>query len=276
MVRQKDDRVVIVIDKLRYHPLSTILLVVWVVVVGATIGLLERAVIVSRQSVSIPWQYQTDGLPSLLVTLVAQAHGGITTMHLARLAVSGLFTSLGRPHSWMELFWLATGKWSGPVGMLETVWTVFRLRIRRISCVFVLFALIMASALALPLVLERAYPASAINVTVVERLAFTTPSDAGSRHVTAYSKLVTGNGGATRQSVIAAFNRTTYIPVGAPRENSSNDMFIAGDILGRDVTLVGVRIQGSCVDMEVDRDTLFDDGGLDEKVAQTCKENAGH
>jgi len=114
-------------------------------------------------------------------------------------------------------------------------------------------------------------------VAVAERLAFTTPSDAGSKHVTAYSQLVTGNGGwATRQSVIAAFNRTTYIPVGAPRGNSSNDMFIAGDILGRDVTLVGVRIQGSCVDMEVDRDTLFDDGGLDEKVAQTCKENAGH
>jgi len=144
MVRQDDGRVVIVIDKLRSHPLSTLLLVVWVVVVGATIGLLERAVIVSRQSVSIPWQYQTDGLLSLLVTLVAQAHGGITTMHLARLAVSGLFTSLGRPHSWMELFWLATGKWSGPVGMLETIWSVFRLRIRRISCVFVLFTLIMA------------------------------------------------------------------------------------------------------------------------------------
>lgn len=98
-----------------YHLLSTIVVCSWGLFIILTIGIHEmahRAMWDPDRLLLyggyIPWVYRpTSGLPSLLRTIFTQAHGPITAMHVARLAVAALDASWMSPNTWMEVFWLA-------------------------------------------------------------------------------------------------------------------------------------------------------------------------
>ena len=83
-----------------------------------------------------------------------------------------------------------------------------------------------------------------------------------------------GSGGwATGESVLALYNRSTYHPAGKPRGTlSGGDLFFAGDIRGRDMTLPGVRVQGECIDRsDIDPASLFPAPGDDATFNTFCR-----
>ena len=262
------------VDKLGFHVFTGWLMAAWIALVACTLLLLERAVHISKERTTIPWHYGTDGLPSLLVTVVAQGHVAVTAMYLTRLALSGLQVPFGTPRSWAEIFWLADAKWGGPVGIVETVLAAMALRIRHISKAFVLFSIISMAAFFMPIVLESAYPVTTVDVTVREQFAPYTLTESLLGKLDAYGQMGGGGGGwATGQSVLALYNRTTYHPAGQPRGNlSGGDFFFAGDVRGRDTTLPGVRAQGECVDRaDIDPASLFPTPGDDATFKSFCQ-----
>jgi hypothetical protein len=91
-----------------------------------------------------------------MMTIFAQGHTAVTGIHLGRLAISSLHYSALAPKTWAELFWAADHKWEGPLGLLETLWALLRIR-RKISFTFLLFMTTSLVALFTPTVLDRAY-----------------------------------------------------------------------------------------------------------------------
>jgi len=262
------------VDKLGFHVFTGWLMVTWIALVACTLLLLERAVHISKERTSIPWHYGTDGLPSLLVTVVAQGHVAVTAMYLTRLALSGLQVPFGTPRSWAEIFWLADAKWSGPVGIAETVLAAIALRIRRVSKAFVIFCIISMAAFTMPIILESAYPVTTVDVTVQENFGPYTLAQSSLSKIDAYRQMGGGGGGwATGESVLAVYNRSTYHPAGQPRGTlSGGDLFFAGDIRGRDMTLPGVRVQGECINRaDVDPASLFPTPGDDPTFNTFCR-----
>ncbi|KAL0571489.1 hypothetical protein V5O48_010477 [Marasmius crinis-equi] len=176
----------------KLYPCSLILISIWAVSVALMIWWLERVVRHTPEEVQIdPLAYFGASplvwikrwaivmrLPTVLLTVFAQAHGPITAMHLARIAVSALSRRSSAPNSWMELFWLADGEWEGPMGIAKTAWATrwwgsskdSRTSsppppppapkdppIPRVSFTFVLFATTSAVALITPVLLSQAY-----------------------------------------------------------------------------------------------------------------------
>ena len=81
---------ILTVDQLDFHAFTGWLMVAWIALVACTLVVLEQAVRISQERISVPWRYSTGGLPALMVTVVAQGHVTITTMYLTRLALSGL------------------------------------------------------------------------------------------------------------------------------------------------------------------------------------------
>ena len=104
-----------------YHLSSTFVLVVWSWFIAATVVIHELAhrttwdyARVARGD-GIPWVYRPGtGLPSILRTIFAQAHGSITAMHLARLAVDTLEVSWASPKTWLVRI-MYHCPWMGPL-----------------------------------------------------------------------------------------------------------------------------------------------------------------
>ena len=275
MTSQHNGPITISVDKLELHILSTVIIILWMFIVGGSVALLERAVSVSHQHAVVSWHLSTQGLPPLLVTLIAQVHTPITAMHLARLAVSALSTSIGRPRTWNEVFHLADRKYAGPVGLSGVVWNMIKQRVGRISLAFCVFSLVSASTLALPVVLQRTYLIKTFDIRTNEMVAFNTLSTKALAYLDAYSQIATGGGGlATGQSAVELFSRTTYLPPGTLRDNSSGDIFFAGDVRDRDVTLPGIRLRGHCEDLGVDADAVVAPGA-NETLMKLCEEQLG-
>ena len=231
---------------LAYYPLSTSIIALWIGIVAVVVTLLERSVAVAPTAVRQPWYYSHDGLPNVLLTIFTQAHGPVTAMHLARLAISGLQSSDTSPRTWMELFWLADKSWQGPVGMLTTAWSVAAWRVR-VSQTFITFSFISLVALITPVILNRAYPVQTIDVRVAQKFTPSTLSAERFGNLDAYSQLAAGGGTwATDLTVFDLFNSTTYTQAGVERGAGTGDFFFTGDVQGRDVTLPGLRVRGSC------------------------------
>ena len=238
-----------------YHLLSTYIFVIWSLFIGLTVAVHERAHHVTWDSSrvaagdNIPWMYRSGlGLPSTLRTIFIQAHGPITAMHLARLAVSALDTSWASPRTWTEVFWLANRRWSGPVGLAETGWAMASRRRAHMSLGFCLFALISIVALGTPVVLTRAYPSVAgqVNHTIsVEDRAPTPSWDGGDDHWDdqvqyGYIRWATG----APPSVLMPLN--AYTGLETPLPAAGGDWFIASDSNKSELTLNGIRVVGGC------------------------------
>ncbi|KAE9398117.1 hypothetical protein BT96DRAFT_42100 [Gymnopus androsaceus JB14] len=243
-----------------FYPFSSILISFWIAIIIGTVALLQRSTVVAPTVLVLPWYYSNDGLPTILLTIFAQAHGPITAMHLSRVAMSGLQSALGAPRTWMELFWLSGKNWAGPLGIITSGWTATKQRIQ-VSFTFILFSTISLVALVTPLVLGRAYPIKALDVIVPQTFFPRTLDVSKMDGIDAYAQIAGGAGAwATGQSVIELYNQTSYTPVGQSRGNTSNDYFFAGDSQSLDTTLPGIHIQGSC--SAVNQTGLSDSGAF--------------
>jgi len=118
-----------------YHLLTTIAVVVWSLFIVITLMIYELAhhatwnpdrVAAGR---ALPWGFTV--LPSILRTVFDQAHGPITAMHLARLAVGSLDAPWASASTWMEVFWLSDRRWAGPLGLWMTFETLISRKLRR-------------------------------------------------------------------------------------------------------------------------------------------------
>ena len=262
---------------LQYHTFSTALLVLWTGFIAFAIVVQELAI---RHSRTLPPQrpwYADSTLPlySVLRTVFAQAHGPITGMHLARLAVGSLHArSRGGPRTWMELFWLSDRRWSGPVGVSLSLWTSTRRRIR-ISTLFIALCVLSSIALATPIFFSRAYEAQKSGSG--ERYA------ASSMSVLSLESLASGSAveqlelgwkrwrKADGASVVELFPRTTYVAQSKSWSSSASDLFFAGELLGNDARQSGVRFRGACVPVDAGADIPHDMATF----RQYCEHNLG-
>jgi hypothetical protein len=132
------------------HPSSLIILVFWTISILFMIASLE----ISVRAENSPWSGWIK--TSQMVTIFAQGHTAVTSIHLGRLAISSLHDPVLAPKTWAELFWTADHNWQGPVGIAQTAWGILRLR-RKISFTFLLFAATSLVAFFAPTALDRAY-----------------------------------------------------------------------------------------------------------------------
>lgn len=242
---------------LSYHPFSTIILVLWAAIIVLGVLLLEKSAAAAPRHVSQPWYYRW--LPGIFLTVFAQAHGAITAMHLARLAVSGLQSSSSAPASWMELLWLADKSWADPVGILSTLLATARLR-TRVSGAFALFAALSLVALATPIVLSRAYPVEGLVVQESRTFRPNALDEQKLEGIDAYAQMAAGGGAwATNLTVAEVFNNTVFIPPGTDRSGALDDVFFGADVQGMSATLPGLRIQGGCAPISVAQGTDLSD-----------------
>jgi len=263
-ITQRDQPLPLTVGRLGFHIFTGRLMVAWIALVACTLFILEQAVQIAKESISIPWRYSTGGLPALMVTVVAQGHVTITTMYLTRLALSGLHVPFGTPKSWAEMFWLAGAKWSGPVGMIEAVFAAISLRIWRVSKAFLLFCIISITAFALPVVLESAYTVTTVEVALNETCMPYTLAQSALSQVISYKQMATGGGAwATGQSVISLYNESAYHRRGQNRgDPNRGDFFFSGDVQGSDMTLPGVRVHSECRNrVDIDPSSLFPTSG---------------
>ncbi|KAI0761138.1 hypothetical protein BC629DRAFT_1546541 [Irpex lacteus] len=249
--------------RISYHPFVAILLAVWIILVVVVVTLFERTVALSPTTTSLPWYYSTTGLPAILYIVFAQGHGVVTAMYLSRLFVSALDTHRTKPHTWTEMFWIADQNWSGPLGILTTIFKMARLRVR-VSTAFIVFSFISIVALVTPILLGQAYP--------VEMLDVRRTSPTRILGIDAYAQLASGRGSwTTNQTVLSLFSSASYTPVNQIRNTTSGDLFFTGDVLSRDVLSVpGIRIQGGC--QRVDS-TGLPDFNNNTAFIQYCKQN---
>jgi len=237
----------------KYHLLSTIVISVWSLFILGTVLIHELAHSRTRNVTRIladkdvSWIYRSGlGLPSILRTIFSQAHGPITAMHLARLAVGALDVSWASPKTWTEIFWFANRRWSGPVGLTETGWVmVTRLRFS-VSLCFCLFAILSIVALGTPVVMTRAYPVTKSHIDRGIQVMVRKPHSP-LLSVASGAQLSFGQfRWATGVSTPALSPQTVYARHGANYSKSSGDWFIASPSRGTELMLYGIRVVGGC------------------------------
>lgn len=239
-------------EKAKFRLMSPAVLAVWIAFIIATLTLLDLSVTRSRDSLTLPWWLNMDGLPDILSTLFIQLHAPITAMYLGRLALSAVQETIGSPNSVRELFWLCEKKWSGP-GVLSVVWAVAARKVR-VSAAFSLFTFIMVIALITPIMFDRAFVIDSSSAQISNTYFPDTLSIANLAFVNGFDQLDTGGGAwDTQATPLELFNRTTYVPPydGQIRPSTSNDYFFAGDAQNYFASLPGVHITGSCQAQDV-------------------------
>ena len=249
----------------RYHVFSTFVVVLWGFLIIAMIIIHERGVRLTRDpsqpieggadhGFHVPWIYgPAPGLAGILRTAFTQAHGPITSMHLARLAVGVLEIPSMSPHTWMEVFWLADRRWAGPFGLGKTGWTVVSRRLR-VSYGLVLLAALNVVALITPIVMSRAYfagtrsawPYSTFNLSTFDLSVASVESLAGDQ--LKYGLAWWSHGDAAP----AAYSRNAYAGLGAQQNESHGAWFFTGDTEESGMTYTGIRVAGGC---EIVQDT---------------------
>ncbi|KAH8830605.1 hypothetical protein DL96DRAFT_956496 [Flagelloscypha sp. PMI_526] len=214
------------------------------------VWLLEKAVSSGPTSAPPPRSYTK--LPTLALTLFAQAHAAITSMHLARIAISSLSSPRTAPNTWAEVFWMADRAWSGPVGIVVALKDSLFLKVK-LSLTFLLFAFTCLVALATPAVLSRAFPIQNIPVITSGSIQPKTFNTAAIQVASGYIQQGIGFGSwGTGLSAYSLLSSSMFVPkeLNFNKYQSSTDptdFFMAGNI-GPDAngTLPGLRIQGSC------------------------------
>ena len=241
-----------------YHVFSTFVVVAWGFLIIAMIIIHERGVSLTydpfqpnakedEQNISpTSWIYSPGtGLAGILRTAFTQAHGPITSMHLARLAVGVLEIPGMSPRTWMEVFWLADRRWAGPFGLGKTGWTVISRRMR-VSIGLILLATLNLVAIVTPIVMTRAYPAgtrsdwhnSTYYLSEFDLSVASTESLAGYQ---LENGLAWWSSGASIRSWMNA-----YAELGAQQNESTGAWFITEDVIEREMTSTGIRISGGC------------------------------
>ncbi|KAF8528536.1 hypothetical protein BU17DRAFT_61194 [Hysterangium stoloniferum] len=230
-------------SKWSWHPLSLIVLGIWICCIAVYIFFLEQAVKVAPHNIDLSFKYSdwTDTMH----TFFSQFHVSITALHLARVGVSAIQQESTAPRTWAELFWLADCAWSGPLSLGGAVITMIKKKIR-VSLLFLVFAFTCMVAFVTPSILLRAYPLGSINATssfTFTPLAF---SPQAILDVDRDMEITTGMGSwATGLSVFGAYERSIYAPDKIPPRNIS-DFFFTGDIGDVNINLPGLRLQGGC------------------------------
>ena len=240
------------------HLLSTCAVVIWGLFIGATIVIHELAHRVtwkpSRSAAGgdIPWIYRPgSGLPSILRIIFAQAHGPLTAMHLARLAVNALDLPWASPNTWMEVFWLADRRWAGPVGLGTVGWTLTRRWKGGASITFWSLALLSVVALATPLVLTRAYPVVTAEVVYDAVASVIEVKSSDLKEWTMSVQLQEGNALWRKGvSVNEVFSRNGFAEIGASSSSTSGSWLFTGDPGQVEVSLSGIRVSGQCDAMQ--------------------------
>lgn len=256
----------------RRHLLSTFIITSWALFIILTVFIHEVAYRASwnfddaRLAIDLPWIIRPGiGIPTIMRTAFTQAHGPITAMHLARLAVNTLNLSWSSPKTWMEVFWLADRRWAGPVGLGKTGWTVASRRLR-VSFGFILLAALNLVALVTPVVMTRTY-----SVTVgdakrffdrkVPMIDLSTMAGLSRRVQLAVGNEIWSKG----LPATAMFPRNIYsgteiwstgLPItemfpkniysGTETSNFPHWLFLSGDSIGSGMGLDGVFVAGNC------------------------------
>ncbi|KIJ53950.1 hypothetical protein M422DRAFT_775228 [Sphaerobolus stellatus SS14] len=229
--------------KSAWYPKSIALVVLWISYIIGMIVLLEKAVEAAPHSVIQPWAYTV--LPGLTLTLFAQGHLVITSIHLSRVGVSALHSPRTAPRSWAELYWLADGKWHGPMGIVTTLMTAAKHQ-TGLSLTFLAFALTCIIATATPIIFSRAYPVGTLDVLQNTTISPSTFSLKALLAIESYAQVGTGGGSwSTGLSIFESYNDSVYTPLNQLRGDTS-DFFFAGSSLQTDTRLPGLRLQGGC------------------------------
>ncbi|KAF7971413.1 hypothetical protein HWV62_21270 [Athelia sp. TMB] len=238
---------------IKSYPINLVIICLWAILVAATVGLLEATARHAPFVVKQPWYY--DWLPTIALTVFAQAHGPITAAFHARLAVSTLGTRWA-PKTWEELFYTADGKWGSPLGILTSLWSAsFRL-----SLVYYIFILHTLLAIVAPLLLSRAYPFHTISVTQNMSLPLNTFDPPSMSLVEFELQLAIGSGSLeTGLSILDIYNSSAYVPVGSSRDSTPSEMFFAGDSFQTDTVLDGLHMQGGCERVQGLADPISED-----------------
>ncbi|KAF8513851.1 hypothetical protein BU17DRAFT_52999, partial [Hysterangium stoloniferum] len=232
----------------RIHPLSLVVLGVWLCYIGATIYVLENAVKKNPQHIQVLWRY--DVLPGSMLTIFAQAHLPITVFHLARVGVSAIQRKSMAPHTEDELFLMTDRQWSNPVGFAGAVKTMTKGV--RLSLIFLMFAFTCTIALVTPETLSRAYPVGLVNVTGPAEAITPNPLAFSSQalpNVDRDTQIGFGLGSwATGLTILDIYWANVYFP--GPSEVS--DFFFSGFVPAINVKLPGLRLQGDCTPLPDD------------------------
>lgn len=239
--------------KLSWHPLSSIILTIWLAYIAVLIWLLERAADTSKSS--YPQSWWNKRLSSSLLVGFAQGHAAITAMHLGRLAVSALHNRSTSARSWAELFWLADRNWQGPVGLGTASWDKWRMkRVPRFSTTFILFALTCFLALPTPYVLQRAYDEGLIYVPHQNTTVASTFTAASLVDIDQFMQLTGGEGAwVTGLPLTDIYNSSLFVPQGEPRGVYAKDVLVAGSFVGLTIReLPGLRVEADCSVVAVD------------------------
>jgi len=191
-------------------------------------------------------------------------------MYLGRLGMSALHIQGYSPASWAELFWQADRNWQGPLGILSMTYQKIKMR-AKLSFTLILLAGTCMIATITPVLMLRAYPITTVDVatqTMLQLNAFWPPQI---QTIESYLQVATGGGAwTTGTSVLSVYNSSVFIPAGTARVDTEvNDIFFAGDTLGADAEMNGVRTHGQCqtlISGPVDNGTF---------ISQMCPQLAG-
>ncbi|KAF5343374.1 hypothetical protein D9758_015626 [Tetrapyrgos nigripes] len=247
--------------RLKQHPWSLAVLMLWTGFVISLLCLLEYAVSRASLDTNPPWSLHV--LPDLLLTVFAQLHMAVTSAHLIRVAASAIRFESTAPRTWRELFWTANKSWQDPIGMAFTAQEAFQKKIN-VSKMFYLFAFICGIAIAIPTILTRAYQMETVPVITAITLSPTTFEP--DRINLIDGNLQTGIGlgpWLTGLSVMNLYNSSMFLPESqsgdsliAARTSTDvdpEDFFFAGDIgAAVNVSLPGLRLQGNCTPVHGD------------------------
>ncbi|KAL0570261.1 hypothetical protein V5O48_011703 [Marasmius crinis-equi] len=243
--------------KSKLYPFSLILIGLWTVFIVTLVWWMERVVRdgphiahLVTNNYTPPWTMTT--LPSLLMTVFAQAHVPITGIHLARIAVSALQHSSSSPNSWLELFWLADQEWLGPVGIARTTWKSIRSRMRT-SLTFILFATTSAVALITPVLMTQAYTTDGVEFMHIQRpiQVLDAISFEKMQQLEASTQLSVGlqSWGVDKYLASNLDHEILYYPRELPHDELSifNEPFVAGNVANATVyDLPGLRLNVTC------------------------------
>ncbi|KAF8525035.1 hypothetical protein BU17DRAFT_62765 [Hysterangium stoloniferum] len=224
------------------HPLSLIVLSIWLCYIGLTIFFLESAVKYAPLHINRIWRY--DILPGSMLTFFSQFHLPVTILHLARVGAS----AMERKHTALppspEFTRMTDRKWADPDEFGHIVKTMYKKKTRP-SLIFFVFTLTCTIALVTPETLSRAYPVVLIDVKNATTTNPFTFSPRALVDVDQDTQIGLGLGSwATGQSIFQTYAFSVYSP--DDTFLGDNDFFFAG-IIENTVTLPGILLRGGCI-----------------------------
>jgi hypothetical protein len=225
-----------------YYPLSLVALCVWVVYIAGVFAILEITVRYPEDA----YKYYITASPFL--TVFSQGHMVVTGMHLSRLGVSALQDPRLAPRTWLEMFWFTSGNWRSPGGWATTFLHATKRRLR-LSLTYLLFVLPVIFAMAAPLLLQRAYPVTVVNIIRRNDTELFSLANNDSNHLDPLTQVNIGQSAwLSDEDVDSNFEGGVYYPVDQsdPNDLPREIVFSAITDLDDVPTAPSLRLQGSC------------------------------